>query len=77
MRYTLLRILLFFGVLIVCWFLGLRGWPLLLIAAVASSIVSLVALRGPREQFAAQIEQRVADKRLKADQHRTLEDEDE
>ncbi|MFC6712760.1 DUF4229 domain-containing protein [Branchiibius cervicis] len=75
-RYSLLRFAIFAIVLILLWFTGLRGWPLLILSAVASAIVSLIALQVPREKFARQIEDKVEAKRVKADAHRTAEDED-
>lgn len=75
-RYSLLRFAIFAIVLILLWFTGLRGWPLLILSAVASAIVSLVALQVPREKFARQIEGKVEAKRVKADAHRTAEDDD-
>jgi hypothetical protein len=75
-RYSLLRILIFFGLLCVLWLCGLRGWPLLLLTAVASAIISLLALRGPREQFAGQLEQKISKRMEKADEMRTSEDDD-
>lgn len=75
-RYSLLRFAIFAVALILLWFTGLRGWPLLLISAVASAIISLLALQIPRENFARQIEARVESKRVKADAHRTAEDDD-
>lgn len=75
-RYSLLRFAIFAIVLILLWFTGLRGWPLLILSAVASAIISLIALQVPREKFARQIETKVEAKRVKADAHRTAEDED-
>ena len=75
-RYTLLRLSTFFLVLIALWFCQLRGWPLLVISAVLSAVISVYALRVPRERFAAQVERRVERKRVKADAMRTAEDDD-
>ncbi len=75
-RYTLLRLSTFFIILILLWFAQLRGWPLLVASALISAIVSVFALRVPRERFAAQVEHRVERKREKADAMRTAEDDD-
>ncbi len=75
-RYSLLRLSCFFLVLIALWFAQLRGWPLLVISAVVSAIISVWALRVPRERFASQVEARVDKKRAEADAMRTMEDDD-
>lgn len=75
-RYSLLRFAIFAVVLILLWFTGLRGWPLLILSAVASAIVSLLALQVPRERFARQLEDKIETRRVKADAHRTAEDDD-
>ena len=56
-RYTLLRLLIFFGFLMLFWLLGLRTNPVLLLgaAAVASAALSYVLLRGMRDQMTAQL----------------------
>ena len=51
-RYTVLRLLIFFGVLCALWLAQLRGWQLLLLSAVVSAIISVFVLAGPREQVA-------------------------
>ena len=69
LRYSLLRIMLLFGCMLVLWLVGglvppLRNpvW-LLLATAVTSVALSYVVLRGPREELARQLAQRV-DRRL-------------
>jgi hypothetical protein len=66
LRYSLLRLLLLVGCLIVLWLLGglwqpLRD-PLLLIGltAVISVVLSYFVLRGPREAMTAQLAQRMS-----------------
>lgn len=76
-RYTLLRLLIFFATLMILYIFGLRSWALLGISAVVSAVISLVALASIREQFAHQIEGKVAARREKAEEHRTAEDDDE
>lgn len=60
-RYTLLRVLLFLGCLLLGWFLGLRNDPflLVLVAAVVSMFLSIFVLRGSREQFSLDVAERV------------------
>lgn len=70
LRYTLLRLLVFFGCLAVLWLVGLREREdmLLLVAGAAllSAVVSFFALRRFREDYSAQLatrlEQRAAAK---------------
>ncbi len=76
-RYTVLRLLVFFGVLCALWLAQLRGWPLLLLSAVLSAIISVFLLQGPREQVAQKLEAKVDERRARADENRTAEDFDE
>lgn len=75
-RYSILRLLTFVVVLLLLFAVGLRGWGLLATAAVISLIVSFFALRGPREQFAEQVQQKVADRQKRAEAYRSAEDDD-
>jgi hypothetical protein len=63
LRYTVLRILVFFAVLALLWLLGLRGEENLLFlvvgAALVSAVVSFVALRRFREDTSARIAERL------------------
>lgn len=67
LRYTLLRLLIFFGSLSLLWLLGLRSHdalPWLVVgAAVVSMIVSAVVLRPMREQYIADVSERMARRR--------------
>ncbi|MCU1538780.1 MAG: hypothetical protein JWP82_3131 [Humibacillus sp.] len=56
-RYTVLRLLIFFGFLTLFWLLGLRTNPVLLLAAaaIASAAASYVLLRGMRDEMTAQL----------------------
>ena len=58
-RYSVLRLMIFFGLLCALWLLGLRDhsqrWWLLGLSAVGSTVVSYFVLRGPRTQFSANI----------------------
>ncbi|MFL6101444.1 MAG: DUF4229 domain-containing protein [Actinomycetales bacterium] len=69
LRYTVLRLLLFLGCLLAFFLVkDLTGIPtgaVVILAAVASLALSLVVLRGPREELAARMAQRV-DSRLPA-----------
>ncbi len=63
LRYTLLRILIFFGVLALLWLLGLRDRDeqliLVVLAALVSMVISYFALRPFREEYSRQIAQRL------------------
>ena len=62
-RYSVLRLMIFFGFICALWLLGLRDesqrWWLLGGSALGSMAVSFFVLRGPREQFSATIARRV------------------
>lgn len=77
-RYTLLRLLVFFGILIALWLLGLRqNVPLLLlIAALLSTMVAFFGLRRPREAAEQAITDRLARRREAARQGADEEAED-
>jgi hypothetical protein len=53
LRYTVLRLGLFVLALAVFALLGAGGWLLVLLAAVTSLALSLVLLRGPRDELSA------------------------
>ena len=59
-RYSLLRILIFFGFLFLFWLIGLRdNTPLLLgAAALASAAASYILLRGMRDDITAKLLER-------------------
>jgi hypothetical protein len=59
-RYTLLRILIFFGFLFLFWLIGLRDqpWLLLGLAAIASAAASYILLRGMRDEITAKLVER-------------------
>ena len=73
-RYSLLRILIFFGVLAALWLLGLRGPDqqllLLVLAAAISMAISVVVLRPFREDYSRQLAQRL-EGRARAKQQRS------
>jgi hypothetical protein len=58
-RYSVLRLMIFFGLLCALWLLGLRTWLLLVTSALGSMAVSYFVLQGPRAQFSASIANRV------------------
>ncbi len=59
-RYTVLRLLIFFGFLFLFWIIGLRDNPVLLLAAsaIASAALSYVLLRGIRDEMTAKLVER-------------------
>jgi len=73
-RYTVLRLMIFFGLLCALWLLGLRDesqrWWLLGIAALGSMVVSYFVLQGPRAQFSASLARRVDERARRADRAR-------
>ncbi len=56
-RYSLLRILIFFGFLFLFWLIGLRNNPVLLLgaSAIASAAASYILLRGMRDEITAKL----------------------
>ncbi len=64
MRYSVLRILLFFGCLLVFALIreatGLPVVAMIVLAAASSLALSLVVLRGPREEMSARLAARVS-----------------
>ncbi len=62
-RYSVLRLLMFFGFLCALWLLGLRDesqrWWLLGLSALGSAVLSYFVLQGPRAQLSAKIARRV------------------
>jgi hypothetical protein len=57
LRYTVLRLLIFFGVLLLLWLVGLRESPVLLLglSALVSAVVSYALLRGMRDEMTAKL----------------------
>lgn len=76
-RYSVLRLMIFFGLLCALWLLGLRDpsqrWWLLGLSAVGSMVVSFFVLREPRAQFSASIVHRLDDRAERAEQARAHE----
>lgn len=73
-RYSVLRLLIFFGVLAALWLLGLRGPDqqllLLVLAAAISMAISVVVLRPFREDYSRQLAKRL-EGRARAKQQRS------
>jgi len=76
-RYSVLRLMMFFGFLLALWLLGLRGAWLLGFSALGSMVVSYFVLREPRAQFSASIARRIDERSARAERARADEiDED-
>ncbi len=73
-RYSVLRMMIFFGFICALWLLGLRDpsqrWWLLGISALGSAVVSYFVLQGPRAQLSAKIAQRVDERARRIEQSR-------
>jgi len=81
MRYSVLRILLFFGCLLIFGLVrqatGMPVVAMVVLAAGTSLALSLVVLRGPREEMAARIAGRISDRlppEARADSDEAVED---
>ncbi|GGB42751.1 hypothetical protein GCM10011492_37080 [Flexivirga endophytica] len=75
-RYSILRLLIFVVALLVLYAVGFRSWALLLLSALVSLVVSFVALRQQREQFAEQVQRKVSERQERAAAYRSAEDDD-
>ena len=75
-RYTVLRLLVFFGCLSVGWLVGLRSFLLLIVAALASTAISFFALNRFRQETVDVVEQRVEHRRARSQELREAEDDD-
>ena len=69
-RYSVLRLMIFFGLLCALWLLGLRTWLLLGVSALGSMAVSYFVLRGPRAQFSSSIVHHLDDRAQRAEKAR-------
>ncbi len=74
MSYTILRLLLFFAVLIVLYFLGIGGIALVALAAVISALVSFVLLSRLRDKMSASLFTKVTRFRERLDEGTRSED---
>ena len=80
-RYSVLRLLIFFGFLCALWLLGLQDaserWWLFGLSALGSAVVSYFVLRGPRAELSANIARRVDERARRLEQgHKDEIDED-
>jgi multisubunit Na+/H+ antiporter MnhC subunit len=70
-RYTVMRLMIFFGFLSGLWLLGLRDasqqWWLLGLSALGSMVVSYFVLQGPRAQLSVSIARRVDERARRAE----------
>ena len=70
-RYSVLRLMIFFGFFCALWLLGLRDgserWWLLGLSAVGSMVVSYFVLQGPRAEFSARIARRIDERAGRAE----------
>jgi len=73
-RYTVLRILVFFGCVCLGYLCGLRSFLLLIVAALASTAISFFALNRFRQETVDVVEDRVEKRRARAQQLREAED---
>ena len=69
-RYSVLRLMMFFGFLCALWLLGLRGAWLLGLSALGSMVLSFFVLQGPRAVFSASIARRVDERSGRAERAR-------
>jgi hypothetical protein len=76
LSYTVLRLLLFFAALIVLSLAGARGLLLLVLAAVISAVISLVALSRLRDSMSGSLSARVRSMRSRLDDASRSEDTD-
>jgi len=70
-RYSVLRLMMFFGLVCALWLLGLREesqrWWLLGGSALGSMVVSFFVLRGPRAEFSATMARRIDERARRAE----------
>ena len=70
-RYSVLRLLMFFGFVCALWLLGLRNesqrWWLLGGSALGSMALSFFVLQGPRSEFSATIARRIDERARRAE----------
>ena len=77
-RYTVLRLLVFLGCLVLLWLVGLRGQDQLILlvfgAAVLSAVISWFVLREPRAQMSETIAHKIDARRVRRGADEELED---
>jgi hypothetical protein len=74
MSYTILRLLLFFAVLIVLYFVGIGGIALVALAAVISALISFVVLNRLRDSMSTSLFTRMTRFRERLDEGTRSED---
>jgi hypothetical protein len=74
MSYTILRLLLFFAVLIVLYFVGIGGIALVALAAVISALISFVVLSRLRDSMSTSLFTRMTRFRERLDEGTRSED---
>ncbi|HEX2360696.1 MAG TPA: DUF4229 domain-containing protein [Jiangellaceae bacterium] len=74
LRYTLLRVLLFFVVAALLWIVGLRGFWLLLVAILGSGVISIFALSRSRDAASMSLANRVAEVKRRVTRRAAAED---
>ena len=71
LRYSVLRLLIFFGVVCLLWLLGLRDrgqeWMLLVLSALVSMVISYFVLARFREESTQRLQERI-ERRMQAKQ---------
>ena len=71
LRYSVLRLLIFFGVVCLLWLLGLRDrgqeWMLLVLSALISMVISYFVLARFREESTQRLQERI-ERRMQAKQ---------
>jgi hypothetical protein len=76
MSYTILRLLLFFAVLIVLYFVGIGGIALVALAAVISALISFVVLSRLRDSMSTSLFTKMTSFRQRLDEGTRSEDVD-
>lgn len=76
LRYSALRLLVFFGVLCALYLAGMRGFLLLIVAALVSTLVSFFALARFRDETAQVVQQKVDARAARARELREAEDDE-
>lgn len=74
LRYTALRILVFFGVVCVGWLCGLRTYALLIVAALVSTVISFFVLNRFRQETVDVVQHKVEERQVRAASMREAED---
>ena len=77
LRYTALRLLVFFGILSALFLCGMKGFLLLIVAALLSTLVSYFLLARFREETVTVVQSRVEEKQERAQRMREAEDFDD